>query len=89
LASVQISDFEFLCSFSSRQQNDIKAEWKAPENNFDFEDEQSGELVVGGVYLRLFTANPGWSLKRPKHFLGELLDTTINLMSRESGEVII
>jgi len=73
--------------FSGKQRSDIKAEWKAPENNLNLEDEQSDELVVGGVYLRLFTANPGWSLKRPKHFLGELLDTTINLMSRESGEV--
>jgi DnaJ family protein C protein 13 len=54
-----------------------------------FEDAESEEVVVGGVYLRLFTANPGWTLKRPKMFLGELLDTTLNLMGKESGEVNI
>ncbi|XP_059475793.1 dnaJ homolog subfamily C member 13 [Neocloeon triangulifer] len=72
--------------FSDRQRIDVKAEWKAPDTDFNYQSEQSDELVVGGVYLRLFSANPGWSLKRPKHFLGELLDTTIELMARETGE---
>ncbi|CAB3364063.1 Hypothetical predicted protein [Cloeon dipterum] len=72
--------------FSKRQRLDGKAEWKSPDTDFNYQVDQSDELVVGGVYLRLFSTNPGWSLKRPKHFLGELLDTTIDLMSRESGE---
>jgi len=33
-----------------------------------------GEVVVGGVFLRLFVANPGWVLRRPKEFVTELLE---------------
>ena len=34
---------------------------------------QQNELSVGGVYIRLLIANPGWVVRRPKEFLTELL----------------
>ena len=38
--------------------------------------------MVGGVFLRLFVANPGWVLRRPREFLTELLDTALSLMQQ-------
>jgi DnaJ family protein C protein 13 len=34
---------------------------------------KQNELLVGGVYVRLLIANPGWVVRRPKEFLTELL----------------
>lgn len=36
-----------------------------------------GEIVVGGVYLKLFVANPQWALRSPRTFLADLLDTIL------------
>lgn len=41
------------------------------------------EVIVGGVYLRLFNKNPGWVLRKPKEFLSELLDTSVKEIPRE------
>ncbi|CAF4208185.1 unnamed protein product [Rotaria sp. Silwood2] len=35
---------------------------------------RQNELLVGGVYVRLLIANPGWVVRRPKEFLTELLN---------------
>jgi len=32
------------------------------------------EVVVGGVFIRLFIENPGWVLRKPREFLVELFD---------------
>lgn len=45
------------------------------------------EIMVGGVYLRIFIANPSWNLRKPKEFLTELLETCLNLMSKEKPNV--
>ena len=34
------------------------------------------------MFLRLFVANPGWVLRRPREFLTELLDTALSLMQQ-------
>lgn len=47
----------------------------------------SNEIVVGGVYLRLFNANPGWNLRKPKEFLTELLDNCLSLMTKDEVNV--
>ncbi|XP_022662013.1 dnaJ homolog subfamily C member 13-like [Varroa jacobsoni] len=44
------------------------------------------ELVIGGVYVRLFVQSPGWSLRRPKEFLGECLDRACQLMARQDSD---
>lgn len=46
------------------------------------EIQAGGELVVSGVYLRLFVTNPGWTLRKPKQFLGDLLDFVADCISR-------
>ena len=35
------------------------------------------QVVVSGVYLRLFVANPGWVLRKPKQFM-EVRQFTVN-----------
>lgn len=50
-------------------------------------DTVTNEPVVGGVYLRLFISSPAWALRKPKEFLSELMDTTLNLMSKEKTDV--
>ena len=40
-----------------------------------------GEMVVGGVFLRLFVANPGWVLRKPKEFVTELLEKWSEIVS--------
>ncbi|XP_043463949.1 dnaJ homolog subfamily C member 13 [Leptopilina heterotoma] len=49
-------------------------------------DPATNEPVVGGVYLRLFIASPTWALRKPKEFLSELMETILNLMSREKTD---
>lgn len=46
-----------------------------------------GEVVVGGVYLRLFLQNPQWSIRSPKKFLQELLTETLSALAKDATEV--
>jgi len=53
-----------------------------PESAFDASGgrtEGAGELVIGGVYVRLLQANPSWTLRKPKLFVTELFDTLIRM----------
>ena len=50
-------------------------------------NEVAGELVVGGVFLRLFIANPGWVLRKPKEFLTELLEVWSKLIAVTNPDV--
>ena len=54
------------------------------QNNVDL---VTNEPVVAGVYLRLFISNPAWALRKPKEFLSELMDATLNLMSKDKTDV--
>ncbi|CAH0713170.1 unnamed protein product, partial [Brenthis ino] len=45
-----------------------------------------GEVVVGGVYLKLFLQNPTWSLRSPKRFLQELVTETLSALNKDSSE---
>ena len=66
--------------FQSQKQNS-ETLWSVPENFQLSLEDVSGELVVSGVYLRLFVANPGWVLRRPKQFMEDLLENMLVLMS--------
>lgn len=47
----------------------------------------AGEITVGGVFLRLYIANPGWVLRKPKEFITELLENWSHLVSANSFNV--
>ncbi|XP_072942508.1 dnaJ homolog subfamily C member 13 [Epargyreus clarus] len=46
----------------------------------------AGEVVVGGVYLKLFLQNPHWALRSPKRFLHELLAETLAALHKDASE---
>lgn len=46
-----------------------------------------GELTIGGVFLRLFIANPGWVLRKPKEFLTELMEKWTHLITAQNNDV--
>lgn len=46
-----------------------------------------GELTIGGVFLRLFIANPGWVLRKPKEFLTELMEKWTQLITAQNNDV--
>ena len=48
-------------------QTPLTDEWCA------YADSMKGELVVGGVFLRLFILTPAWTLSQPTKFATELL----------------
>lgn len=58
-------------AFYASQKLNHKLLWKDPEI---LQDIISSELIVSGVYLKLFISNPGWTLRKPKQFLSDLLD---------------
>ena len=72
------------------QKDNPDARWSVPDDfNVVFTD-AVGELTVGGVFLRLYIANPGWVLRKPKEFIVELLEKWSSLVSLSSpdGEVL-
>lgn len=71
-------------SFYSQQKSNHKLIWRDPEMLTEI---SSDELVVSGVYLRLFVQNPGWTLRKPKQFLSDLLDFIVDNINRSGVEV--
>lgn len=58
-----------------------------PDNNGLTSVAHPNEYVVGGVYLRIFVSNPTWTLRKPKEFLSELMETCLTLMAKEKPNV--
>lgn len=70
-------------NFYMKQKQNPKFLWHDPEQ---LPEIVSDELIVSGVYLRLFVSNPGWTLRKPKQFLSDLLDFIVENISRVSVE---
>lgn len=68
-----------------QQKEDPNAVWKFPEEITL--SSTSGEVVVGGVYLRLLVANPSWVLRKPKQFTSDLFDTLLDLLAKGGNDV--
>ena len=43
------------------------------------------ELVISGIYIRLFIANPGWVLRKPREFLIDLMENILQLMNSKEN----
>jgi DnaJ family protein C protein 13 len=69
------------------QRENTEAKWTFKEDAAVVYSDVQGELIIGGVFLRLFIANPGWVLRRPKEFLTELLEKWSQLTSMTKPEV--
>uniref|UniRef100_A0A158R602 J domain-containing protein n=1 Tax=Syphacia muris TaxID=451379 RepID=A0A158R602_9BILA len=70
---------------------DTNGRWDAggPNDKCAYENVMSGELVVGGVFLRLFIINPSWQVRHPKQFATELLERVLDCMARPGPELDI
>ncbi|XP_055606556.1 dnaJ homolog subfamily C member 13 isoform X2 [Uranotaenia lowii] len=66
-------------SFHAQQKQNPKTNWRDPDV---LPEIISSELVVSGVYLRLYISNPGWTLRKPKQFLSDLLDFIVENISK-------
>ncbi|XP_023317683.1 dnaJ homolog subfamily C member 13 isoform X2 [Trichogramma pretiosum] len=84
-AKVCASVSELKSEFYKLQKNDEKVILKLPENKNNI-DIAKNEVVIGGVYIRLFISNPAWVLRKPKEFLSELMDTILTLMAKDKME---
>lgn len=80
--ATSFSGFRYFLS----QKENPKILWKDSDT---IQDIITTELVVSGVYLKLFISNPGWTLRKPKQFLSDLLDFVAENISRSGGEVWI
>jgi len=49
--------------------------------------EADGELSVGGVFLRIFIAQPAWVLRKPREFLIALLEKFTELLEKNNPHV--
>lgn len=70
-------------SFYSSQKINSKTTWRDSDTLADI---TTSELVVSGVYLRLYVSNPGWTLRKPKQFLSDLLDFVVENINRTGVE---
>ena len=43
------------------------------------------ELVISGIYIRLFIANPGCVLRKPREFLIDLMESILQLMNSKEN----
>lgn len=76
----------FAFRFYLTQKENPKILWKDSDT---LQDITTTELVVSGVYLKLFISNPGWTLRKPKQFLSDLLDFVADNISRSGCEVCV
>lgn len=74
----------FLHRFYLSQKQNAQIIWKDSDT---LQDILTTELVVSGVYLKLFITNPGWTLRKPKQFLSDLLDFVAENITRSGSEV--
>lgn len=70
--------------FYAAQKQNAQVAWKDADTLTEI---MTNELVVAGVYLKLFITNPGWTLRKPKQFLSDLLDFVAENISRSGNEV--
>ena len=76
-----------LTRFHAKQKADPNHRFTLAEEFAVVFADAAGEIVVGGVFLRLFIANPGWILRKPKEFLTELLEKWCAMTSTMSPNV--
>jgi len=67
--------------FHAMQLDNPSARWILSEGFSVVYADIEGEMILGGVFLRLFVANPGWVLRKPKEFITELLEKWSEIVS--------
>uniref|UniRef100_A0A8C4HD35 J domain-containing protein n=1 Tax=Dicentrarchus labrax TaxID=13489 RepID=A0A8C4HD35_DICLA len=76
---------EMMLEHFKQQKDNPDVNWRMPEDFTVAYGAGQGELEVGGVFLRIFIAQPGWVLRKPREFLVSLLETQFSPLSDTSG----
>lgn len=81
---------EMMLEHFKQQKDNPDVNWKLPEEFTVAYGAGQGELNVGGVFLRIFIAQPGWVLRKPREFLVSLLETLTELLEKNNpnGEAL-
>ncbi|XP_060154593.1 dnaJ homolog subfamily C member 13 isoform X4 [Globicephala melas] len=81
---------EMVLEHFKNQQDNPDVNWKLPEDFAVVFAEAEGELAVGGVFLRIFIAQPAWVLRKPREFLIALLEKLTELLEKNNphGETL-
>uniref|UniRef100_A0A3Q3W297 J domain-containing protein n=1 Tax=Mola mola TaxID=94237 RepID=A0A3Q3W297_MOLML len=81
---------ELMLEHFKQQKDNPDVNWKIPEDFTVAYGAEQDELEVGGVFLRIFIAQPGWVLRKPREFLVSLLETLTELLEKNNpnGEAL-
>ncbi|KAK2499613.1 hypothetical protein MC885_004710, partial [Smutsia gigantea] len=81
---------EMMLEHFKNQRDNPDVNWKLPEDFAVVFGEAEGELAVGGVFLRIFIAQPTWVLRKPREFLIALLEKLTELLEKNNphGETL-
>uniref|UniRef100_A0A8C8CS59 J domain-containing protein n=1 Tax=Oncorhynchus tshawytscha TaxID=74940 RepID=A0A8C8CS59_ONCTS len=81
---------EMMLEHFKQQKDNPDVSWRLPEEFTVAYGDGQGELAVGGVFLRIFIAQPGWVLRKPREFLVSLLETITELFetNNPNGEAL-
>lgn len=72
-----------LCSHYNHIKSRPDIPWNPSEQELNINLE-CNELVISGIYIRLFNANPGWVLRKPREFLSDLLENVVQMISAKA-----
>uniref|UniRef100_W5N2E9 DnaJ heat shock protein family (Hsp40) member C13 n=1 Tax=Lepisosteus oculatus TaxID=7918 RepID=W5N2E9_LEPOC len=75
---------EMMLAHFKQQRDNPDVNWRLPEDFTVAYGAAQGELAVGGVFLRIFIAQPGWVLRKPREFLVALLETLTELLEKNN-----
>ncbi|CEF67733.1 DnaJ homolog subfamily C member 13 [Strongyloides ratti] len=81
-----------LDKFYLEQKKDLTTKWNTVINTNQpcpYENVLNGEILVGGIFIRLFISNPSWSVRHPKQFSTELMERVLELMNKPTDELEI
>lgn len=69
--------------FAAHRQ-DLSVDWRLPSESFQVDYGVCGELIIGGIYIRLYVANSSWNLRKPREFLRDLLEFAFSPPTEQS-----
>ncbi|KAF3827137.1 hypothetical protein GH733_002623 [Mirounga leonina] len=81
---------EMMREHFKNQRDNPDVNWKLPDDFAVVFGEAEGELAVGGVFLRIFIAQPAWVLRKPREFLIALLEKLTEFLEKNNphGETL-
>ncbi|XP_059801619.1 dnaJ homolog subfamily C member 13 isoform X4 [Hypanus sabinus] len=87
---VSVTVREMMLEHFKQQCDNPDVNWKLPEDFAVVYGEAGDELSIGGVFLRIFIAQPGWVLRKPREFLVALLEKFTELLESNNphGETL-